>query len=509
VFAGHVCNHNEVSKSLVVNSTEQTYEKASWSPIRVKFVPDFSKACTSAGQVISTYTAVCGSELIRYTCTADDVMTSAKMQYWTTMSVGIQNYLAKALSVIPVSNLYVSSGQCCRATITSSMQSHPNKDLVIFAHFMPLAGSIAAFAGPCGTDSSGRPIAGFMNFSPRTLQTDQYSDNIHLFMHELTHVLGFTGGFISRFPSMTATRVKADGRTVREVVSPTVRQKVREHFGCSSATGAEMEDWDSPSIPNHWEKSIFMSEYMTGILDENFQPVSAITLALLQDFGFYKVDFTQAEKYVSALNYGCSWLNNRCDSRNDRYFCKNANQAGCTHDYMAKGFCNKLTWSGNIPVTSYSSSTSLPSYFRYFSSATVGGGTAMANFCPTYVAYSNGDCTESSNYNPSIDGLLGNQYGSYGRCFTSSVLTTQYWGGSLSNDGKTRCHTFTCKADKSVRVYIGAGTSSYIDCPYSGAVLDVYKELKSHNPSCVDNGRGNCAAFFGSLTCPDSTAMCG
>jgi len=347
-----------------------------------------------------------------------------------------------------------------------------------------------------------------MNFSPKNLQPDQYSDNIHLFMHELTHVLGFTGGFISRFPSMTATRVKADGRTVREVVSPTVRQKVREHFGCSTATGAEMEDWDSPSIPNHWEKSIFYSEYMTGILDENFQPVSVITLALLQDFGFYQVNFDMAEKFVAGKNAGCSWLNSRCDSRSSRYFCRNENQAGCTHDYMAKGFCNKVTWSGTIPVTSYTSSNTLPSYFQYFGSGTLGGSTAMANFCPTITAFSNGDCTETGNYNPSIDGFLGNQYGSYGRCFSSSVLSSQYWGGSLSNDGKTRCHTFTCKSSGAVRVYIGPGTANFIDCPSSGAVLNVYTELAKLNPSCVDNGRGNCAAYFGTLTCPDATVLC-
>jgi leishmanolysin len=491
-----------------MNVTTQSYEKQGMSPLRIKFVPDFSKSCRYAGERISTYTPACGTATVSYTCTANDVMTAEKTQYWNTMSVGVSNYLIKTLSVIPVSNLHVSTSQCCRASISSSMQSHPGYDLVIYAHFMPLVGSVAAFAGPCATDSTGRPIAGFMNFSPKSMQTNQYSDNIHLFMHELTHVLGFTGGFLSRFPSMTATRVKADGRTVREVVSPTVKQKVREHFGCPTATGAEMEDWDSPSIPNHWEKSVFFSEYMTGILDENFQPVSPITLALLQDLGFYKVNFEMAEKFVAGKGAGCSWLNSRCDTRSGSNFCRTQNEPGCTYDHMAKGFCNKMTWSGTIPVTSYTSSSSLPQYFRYFGSANVGGGTAMSNFCPMITAYSNGDCTESQNFNPSIDNILGNQYGSYGRCFSSSVLSTQYWGGTLSNDGKTRCHTFTCKANGGVRIYIGAGTANWIDCPNKGAVVDVYKELSKLRPSCVDNGRGNCASFFGTITCPDPTIFC-
>lgn len=79
--------------------------------------------------------------------------------------------------------------------------------------------------------------------------------------------------------------------TVTRVVTPSVKTVTRLHFGCTNATGAELENSGGPSTAgSHWEKRTLRSEYMTGSSDDGVQTsYSAFTLALLQDSGWYQV----------------------------------------------------------------------------------------------------------------------------------------------------------------------------------------------------------------------------
>ena len=60
----------------------------------------------------------------------------------------------------------------------------------------------------------------------------------------------------------------------------------REHFGCDSLEGAEIEDGGGGGTAgSHFEKRIFMNEFMTGTASKS--PIfSAITLALFEDSGW-------------------------------------------------------------------------------------------------------------------------------------------------------------------------------------------------------------------------------
>lgn len=71
-------------------------------------------------------------------------------------------------------------------------------------------------------------------------------------------------------------------KQVTVIKSPNVVDFVKRHFGCSTMQGAELEDdgGDGTAL-SHWEKRIFMNEYMTGSAVTN--PVfSELTLAFFQ-----------------------------------------------------------------------------------------------------------------------------------------------------------------------------------------------------------------------------------
>lgn len=99
-------------------------------------------------------------------------------------------------------------------------------------------------------------------------------------IHELTHVLGFSSGKYTQYinpntgatiPSSqvlqthTVTGTGGNTYTVSQIITPNVLQYTRSHFGCSSLTGAQVEDGGgSGTVLSHWEKKLFYNEYMTG-----------------------------------------------------------------------------------------------------------------------------------------------------------------------------------------------------------------------------------------------------
>ncbi len=76
------------------------------------------------------------------------------------------------------------------------------------------------------------------------------------------------------------------------IKTPNVLKAAREHFGCENITGVEIENEGSGGL--HWEKTFFHNEMMTSVFDKNWA-LSKITLAFLQDTGWYQVNTTNTE----------------------------------------------------------------------------------------------------------------------------------------------------------------------------------------------------------------------
>ena len=76
----------------------------------------------------------------------------------------------------------------------------------------------------------------------------------------------------------------------------------------SELTGAELEDQgEEGTALTHWEKRLFENEAMTGTHTQN--PIySRITMALMEDTGWYLPNYDMADELKWGRNLGCDFV---------------------------------------------------------------------------------------------------------------------------------------------------------------------------------------------------------
>ena len=186
---------------------------------------------------------------------------------------------------------------------------------------------------------------------------------------------------------------------------------------------------------------------------------------------------------------GCSFVTDKCLTPGadpvvpfPDHFCKTPSQPACALERKFKAGCGMSTYSGDLPAP-----------FQYFTSdATKGGGNKLADYCPFYGGYSNGDCrfesAPSSNYQGQI-------MGSASRCFDSSLK--QVIGGYTASSASTGCLTIRNCLNGAYEFGIySAATSStqWLACPSSSTTVA---------GSSITGG-----GFEGSLTCAPYAIVC-
>lgn len=298
----------------------------------------------------------------------------------------------------------------------------------------------------CSTDQHDRPTAAILHLciDDEFFAEERQESNIMVVLHELGHALGFNAVSLAHFRAtdgspLTArdpvtgdiplTDVQCTGpvdeaitlqlpvpsreivqfRTVRgglrvaEIVTPLVRQVVRNHFDCQELPGAELESGEPTScLGDHWERRLFKTELLNPLIDEvAFNPLfSSLTLAYFADSGWYQVDLSRASSAAGwGRAAGCDFVEKECvqdgqvPSQYESFFCNQpsnggvaANIQGCTHDLVSKAFCSLENYDGE-----------LPSVFRYFNGSNVGGGDPFMDYCPVYSGFSNGLCSDKQN----------------------------------------------------------------------------------------------------------------
>src|SRR5690554_734721 len=124
---------------------------------------------------------------------------------------------------------------------------------------------------------------------------------------------------------------------------------------------------------------------MAGYINP-LMPISGLSLALLEDSGWYQVDKTKSEYYGFGKDQGCSFVQDRCENSwvgKPGYFCS-SNTVGCTADRKAQGICQ---------VSSYND---LEPYYQHFPNPQTGGRMSPADYCPFTIGYSNRYCADQS-----------------------------------------------------------------------------------------------------------------
>uniref|UniRef100_A0A0M3JY20 Leishmanolysin-like peptidase n=1 Tax=Anisakis simplex TaxID=6269 RepID=A0A0M3JY20_ANISI len=184
---------------------------------------------------------------------------------------------------------------------------------------------------------------------------------------------------------------------VHMMVTPRVMQEVRRHFNCDHLEGAELENQGGDGTAfTHWEKRLFENEAMTGTHTQN--PVySRLTLALLEDSGWYRANYSVAENLHWGKGLGCEfaqkscgeWINKR-SARSESIFpyCNEIKHDGkrslattrCTAQRDSLALCNLIPYREILPKD-YQNFEKLEGV-QAAGVKHYGGSVELADFCP-------------------------------------------------------------------------------------------------------------------------------
>ena len=359
-----------------------------------------------------------------------------------------------------------------------------NTDLILIPKIYQID-KVDAAAFPIAIGSyNKRPIAGGIllgkHYDFNKKNSEKYL--IMLLLHEITHILAFNNNLYEIFPSginIIKRKINNEDRFLFQ--GKNVLKQAKRHFNCDSIEGIELENQGGiGSFGSHWEARVMLGDYMIST-DYPEITISEITLALLEDSGWYTVNYYTGGLFRFGKGLGCSFLNSSC-IRDDmslfgREFCLNENEERCSSGNIDRGFCYIVKYD-NIPEN-----------YQYFKNNKKGG-FLPSDYCPVSISYphqnyyfysrcdSNGD-----NYN-NLPLHYGEIYGKNSICVLSSLLPKNY---ENLNKKEARCHKIECDYfNKSFTIDIG---DFLLNC--SGK----YEEVN------VDN-------YSGSIICPDYNRVC-
>ena len=321
-------------------------------------------------------------------------------------------------------------------------------DLIIFPYFNTLnPSSYVALSDYCAMEGKNlRPIAGTIQINTNINIGKKNSELFftQVFMHEFAHIFGF---LYNNFEPFIKSKT-INGKTVTLLSSPKVIQAAKRHFNCDSLEGVELEDDGLEySKYQHWESRIMNGDLMVSLIDRVDVTISEITLAFLEDLGWYETKTYTGGLFRTGKHRGCSFLTTSCTSYSQTFsndFNYNKNKIGCSS--------SRLGWGGYIIESGY------------------------ADNCPTITKNINIDLSNYANdYFPtscSIGSALSifNEYG--GDIYPNSicVLTkaSPSYTGNKGHPFETVCVRVTCTKNY---LYLAIGDNNKIVCPRSGGLI--------------------------------------
>mmetsp|Transcript_2411 Transcript_2411/g.3206 ORF Transcript_2411/g.3206 Transcript_2411/m.3206 type:complete len:703 (+) Transcript_2411:88-2196(+) len=355
----------------------------------------------------------------------------------------IADQFSKAISINQNPGLYIARSICSSLfqDIIPSDYILEDVDLIIFVGSFDIwqdlqfcqtnsSLNILASAFPCDFNVNNRPIAGFINMCLDALQKYSTERVIEILSHEILHILVLHPNLFKLFvnavdytpltprnpspedPFNTKLYKCVNGaddaelyeicentiayneeevvfqdvveqRGYYEIVLPTVRNVVRNHFNCQSLSGARLENQPTSEVDctgSHFDERYFHSDLMSAVFQFDSAHFSPLVLALLEDSGWYKSNFTNAENSAFGLNAGCGFATEDCivdgqiPDYSEGYFCntlESDNMMSCGPSLDFRGVCDLIELDEDPGRTYFENWNYGPDAFIY------------ADFCPT------------------------------------------------------------------------------------------------------------------------------
>lgn len=412
-----------------------------------------------------------------------------------------------------------------------------------------------AYASHCQQETAlDRPIAGHANLCPNSIntKTQELENLLSTVKHEILHALGFSLSLYAFYRDKNGepltARVPDTGkpvlnetlqtyqwsdaviktftrpnwlvrsgyvkRNVQMIVTPTVVKEVRDYFNCSLLEGAELEDQgEEGTALTHWEKRVFENEAMAGIHTQN-PIISRITLALMEDTGWYKANYSMAEEMSWGKNLGCDFVMKSCKDWMAQKaargfsihpFCNRVKRdplrTECTEDRTSVAVCNLEEHNQELPVL-YQNFDSIQ-FVENGQEGFFGGSVALADYCPYIQEFTwrsknyvirGSHCEYSENSPPPGKNFALEKYSKKSRCFDhtdkmweeKSCKQTRQWQNWGSG-----CYGYRCENG---RLHILIGNYSY-ECFHANQEISI---------RIIDNGW----LHKGAVICPPCREVC-
>ncbi|EPY25204.1 leishmanolysin [Angomonas deanei] len=274
------------------------------------------------------------------------------------------------------------------------------------------------------------------------------------------------------------------GKYVNLIVTPRVIEKAKDHFGCETLDGVEIEDGGGAGTAgSHWKGRIFLEEAMVGVITTAALFYSSVTLALFEDRGYYTPDYSKAEdNYNFGYKKGCDFLMKTCKANTDSgvadEFCftkDSATKQRCTYDRQGIGRCNVQSYDG------------LSQMYQYMSDPSLGGSMETLDYCPVVSAYDNAYCVMKGE---GLFNFYGHEFAPTSRCFESTLMTNGFPNAGYG----PRCIPTACSPEGRLYLRIQGQTAS---CPEDGSegfadtshLLSVEGKVKCPEASFICRGR--------------------
>jgi hypothetical protein len=144
------------------------------------------------------------------------------------------------------------------------------------------------------------------------------------------------------------------GRPVQFVVSPSVLRETKKQFGCDSVVGAALEgEGGTGSAGAHWEYRWFQGDLMVATnlfsVYGRRATMSRVTLAFMEDSGWYVPFWENAGLLDWGLGAGCAFVEKTCadfvaSNPDQRFYCTKKEwqsdvNSVCTFDHLARARC--------------------------------------------------------------------------------------------------------------------------------------------------------------------------